>query len=196
MTSMNTKLVQDSFRVAVNVFGLMAAIALPKPAFADRFEAPCTCSSPSCSLPSYVTVTVDREDMLAGACASRSGGQGKLGPVKRIPESRADMSCNGNPPPAKPTYKGPVVVVGGLVPGRACVTVPPSKRATTLYCQMYDSPTEYNCDMTPATNGNCPFTATREVVMSDATNGRTYCWTWNNEDVGRKRSFFLSADVR
>lgn len=167
---------------------------------ADVWTADCECNFASDAYSCHGTWPISGESFndLHGICGEKTRNKGYLIPPggTKIVEQTVSTVCSGQSGPYTNDKKGQKVAKEGLRPWRVCAPKgPPGKVASKLHCEMYDDATgQIPCTWSDQTNGSCPYMASRSMVIANDPSGNTYCWLFNNEDVGRSRTFFLSAE--
>lgn len=108
----------------------------------------------------------------------------------------AKSVCSGRHAPAGlSTSSG--LVLGGAGVGDVAAAIPPGFKPKTVYCEMYDPAYGLKaCKYSKKADKSCPDAVSKGMLIQDFKDGyKTLRWYVDSKDVGRPRTFFLSADV-
>lgn len=81
--------------------------------------------------------------------------------------------------------------------GNVVVPIPPGFELKKIYCEMYDP--QYGlkaCKYSKKADGSCPHVSSKAMLIQNFGDGfRNLHWYIDSQEVGRPRTFILSADV-
>ena len=109
--------------------------------------------------------------------------------------SSSKVVCSGKPAPAGAPVGGMLVWGAGV--GEVATRIPPGFKVKKIYCEMHDPLYGRRaCKYSKKAEKSCPSVVSKAMLIDDFGDGfKDLSWYIESPDVGRPRTFVLSAEV-